>query len=122
MKGWSYGLYDTQDEEEAFNRGRMFGSGATFKRNKDAYKELPNSADFSETIRKDGYGEHKYTIDKQPLRSNVITSAYIAKQERLLKDPLVSIGEKEETIKELHRLAKDYKTVFRVNGVTYSPK
>jgi hypothetical protein len=111
-----YSLYDKEDEREAFERGRLFGLGETFERNESVYDHLPDSRDFSETIRRSKREEvHKW----KHWSATVISPEVLHGYEQILRDPRTTLKEKEDAENKLTGISSRTHTAFRVNGKTY---
>ena len=110
-------LYDKEDEREAFERGRLFGSSNTFESNASIYEQIPDSRNFNETTRSSCSAvEYKW----EKWSTNVISLEVLHGIEEILKNPHSSPNKKANAENKLKNISLDFPgSAFRVNGNTY---
>lgn len=115
---YTFGMYDKEDELEAFARGQLFGGQGYDNR---VYEFLPERKDIEQHAIRDtatvSINKAGYALDYR-----IMNADYIAECERKLKDPLTPMEDKRKICEELQRFANAYGTSFRCNGVTYRPE
>lgn len=115
----SYGLYDKQDEREAFARGQLFGSGESFERNESIYDKVPDSNNFPAIP---PTGKFSWNTKQGGNHETfVIFPSQIREQEYILQNPNASKEAKQEADRKLQSLSDRLLTVFHANGKTYVP-
>lgn len=118
IKEYTFGMYDKEDELEAFARGQLFGGP---KYDNRVYEFLPERKDIEQHAVRDtatvSINKAGYALDYR-----IMNADYIAECERKLKDPLTPMEDKRKICEELQRFANAYGTSFRCNGVTYRPE
>lgn len=118
IKEYTFGMYDKEDELEAFARGQLFGGP---KYDNRVYEFLPERKDIERHAIRDtatvSINKAGYALDYR-----IMNADYIAECERKLKDPLTPMEDKRKICEELQRFANAYGTSFRCNGVTYRPE
>jgi hypothetical protein len=116
-----YGLYDKEDEREAFARGKLFGSKETFNRQASVYDHVPDSRDFSPGLMNDGSGQHTWKSNIGQRSVFVITPEKIREFTRILQDTQATPEAKANADRELQSLSNVSGSYFHANGKTYTP-
>ena len=112
-------LYDKEDEREAFERGKLFGSGENFESNNNIYNKVPDSRDFQRTNTSD-VQTHSWRINTvETIQSTVITPEDLHTYELILENPNVPSFIKAVIELKLQNFSRQYNVAFRVNGKTY---
>ena len=116
-----YGLYDKEDEREAFKRGQLFGSGESFGRNESIYDNLPDSRIYGPNPIIESDGKHSYPTKGGIKRTVIVLPSRIRELEQILQSSHTSDEEKQKAENDLQELSNGSGTVFHANGRTYAP-
>ncbi len=120
IKEYTFGMYNKEDEWEAFIRGKLFGGP---RYDDEVYDFLLDQKTIEQyTSVKEMTTIQIYDKAGYPVNYHVMSADYIVDCERQLKDPLTPVEEKERIDKKLRRYAEVYNISFRCNGVTYRPE